>query len=211
MLILKTREYQAGVQHLFKSSKQQCTTLVWSKTVDSFSLCSTLHRLLWFMITFSDPLYLYSGSSMFINLQQRLFGVGLQSLYRALQLSKFKQVKYAPFCLLSFLQRNLIRMRSSLDVLSKQLTSMKNGKVHWCQKCHYTVFLSKKEQTQGFLCYLLLMNSDWNIEMSSLNVKQHPAIVLVISTSVSIDVHFPAYPTERESASSIQNRWKKKY
>lgn len=130
MLILKTREYQAGVQHLFNSSKQQCTTLVWSKTVDSFSLCSTLHRLLWFMITFSDPLYLYSGFSMFINLQQRLFGVGLQSLYRALQLSKFNQVKYAPFCLLSFLLRKLIRMRSSLDVLSKQLTSMKNGKVN---------------------------------------------------------------------------------
>lgn len=51
------------------------------------------------------------------------------------------------------------------------------------------------------------MNSDWNIEMSSLNVKQNPAIVLVISTSVSVDVHFQAYPIEREIASSIQNRW----
>lgn len=125
MLILKTMECQAGVQHLFNSSKQQCTTLVWSKTVDSFSLCSTVHRLLWFRITFSDPLYLYSGSSMFISLQERLFGAGFQSLYRALQLSKFN-----PFCLLSFLLRKLIRMRSPLDVLSQHLTSVKNGKVN---------------------------------------------------------------------------------
>lgn len=82
------------------------------------------------MVAFSDSLYLYSGPSMFINLRQRLFGVGLQSLYRALQLSKFNQVKYALFCLPSFLLRKLIRMRSSLDVLSKHLTSMKNGKVN---------------------------------------------------------------------------------
>lgn len=127
MLILKTREYQAGVRHLLISSKQQCTTLVWSKTVDSFSLCSTLHRLLWFMITFSDPFNLYSGSFMLIHLQQRLFGVGLHPLYKALQLSKFNQVCSL---LLSLLLRKLIRMRSSLDVSAKQLISMKNGKVN---------------------------------------------------------------------------------
>lgn len=42
------------------------------------------------------------------------------------------------------------------------------------------------------------MNSDWYIEMNSLNVKQHPAIVLVILACVSIDVHFPIYPIERQ-------------
>lgn len=55
-----------------------------------------------------------------------------------------------------------------------------------------------KKKTQGLLCYLPLMNSDWNIEMSSLDVKQHPAIVLVIPASVSFDVHFLAYPTETQ-------------
>lgn len=154
MLILKTREYQAGVQHLFKSSKQQCTTLLLqcstatlqSKTVCSFSLYSVLHRLLWFTITFSDTLYLYSGSSMFISLQQRIFRVGLQSLYSALQLSKFNQVCSL---LLSFLLMNSIRMRSSLDVLAKQLTPMKNGKVNRKRKMPemslHTIFVQEGE------------------------------------------------------------------
>lgn len=151
MLVLKTGEYKAGVRHLFNSSKQQCTTLVSSRTIDSFSLCSTLHRLLWFMITFSDPLYLYSGSSIFINLQQRLFGVGLQSLQRALQLSKFNQVCSL---LLSFLLRKLIRMRSSLDVLAKQLASMKNGKVNgnvlMSEMSLHSTFVQRKRKPKVF-------------------------------------------------------------
>lgn len=152
------------------------------------------------MITFSDPLYLYSGSSMFTNLQQRLFGVGLQSLYRVLQLSKFNQL----CCLLlSFLLRKLIRMRSSLDVLAKLLTSMKNGKVNgnalMPEISLHSIFLQEGENPRFSL--LPATDEQWVIHWSEqlkCQTASHNPIVVVISTSVSIEVHFPACPTERQ-------------
>lgn len=162
------------------------------------------------MITFSDPFYFYSGSSMFINLQQRLFGGGLQSLYRALQLSKFDQV-CSP---LSFLLRKWIRVRSSLDVLAKQLTSMKNGRVNgnavMPEMSLHSTFVQEGENPRFSLLpatdeeWLIHCNEPFKCQTAPHNWIGHLHHCFNWGTFSSLS-HW-----ETEIASSTQNWWKKK-
>lgn len=146
---------------------------------------------------------------MFINLQQRLFGGGLQSLYRALQLSKFDQV-CSP---LSFLLRKWIRVRSSLDVLAKQLTSMKNGKVNgnavMPEMSLHSTFVQEGENPRFSLLpatdeeWLIHCNEPFKCQTAPHNWIGHLHHCFNWGTFSSLS-HW-----ETEIASSTQNRWKK--
>lgn len=130
------------------------------------------------------------------NLQQRLFGVGLQSLYRALQLSKFNQLFHL---LLSFLLRKLIRMRSSLDVLAKLLTSMKNGKVNgnalMPEISLHSIFLQQGENPRFSLlpATVELWLIHWSEQLKCQTASYNP-IVLVISTVFQLRYPFQPVP-----------------
>lgn len=148
---------------------------------------------------------------MFINLQQTLFGVGLQPLYRVLQLSKFNQV-CSP--LLSFLLRKWIMMRNSLDVLAKQLTSMKNGKVNrntvMPEMSLHSTFVQEGENPRFSLLpatdgeWLIQCNEQFKCQTAFHNCIGHLHQCFNWGTLSSLS-HW-----ETEIASSIQSRWKKK-